>query len=73
LSQEQETAAAAADASSAAKAATGGSTEMFLDPSYVSQLLEGLEGVDKNDPAIQALLNRSQPSDKGNKKPKQGE
>ncbi|KAH9249650.1 hypothetical protein BASA81_012619 [Batrachochytrium salamandrivorans] len=41
----------------------------FLDPQYVNQLLEGLEGIDKNDPAIQALL-QQQPPEPNAKKPR---
>lgn len=49
----------------------------FLDPQYVNQLLEGLEGIDTNDPAIQALLQQQQqqppPSEPNSKKPRKEE
>lgn len=36
---------------------TGASdAQLFMDPSFVNELLEGLDGVDLNDPSIQALL-----------------
>merc|ERR1719152_742145 len=47
---------APAPAAAAAAAPAADVSAAFLDPSFVNQLLEGLPGVDPNDPKIKAAM-----------------
>ena len=64
MSQEEEVPAPAAAPSSSGAAAAAPPAGCFLDPNYVNELLEGIEGVNMDDPQIKSLLAQFPPDSK---------